>query len=183
MILIIIVIIINVIMVAVDKVLPVTCLHTRPVCGTAGTGLKKQNQQHFFLLLFHFCQEHKWAKSATFPFCFRSIFVKYTNTFLPLFLTINFKLIMICKRTRLFLILSFRREQSRASEKITDNALSQYLLQWHQQTLLSSLSLGHQCVIVNLVMSPTCIKMYLLSLSSSQDLQIEQTSTYYFVTF
>ena len=69
------------------------------------------------------------AKSATFSFCFRSIFVKYTNTFLPLFLTINFKLIMICKRTRLFLILSFGREQSCASEKITDNALSQYLLQ------------------------------------------------------
>ena len=61
MILIIIVIIINVIMVAVDKVLPVTCLHTRPVCGTAGTGLKKQNQQHFlfvfvpFLSSTHFC--------------------------------------------------------------------------------------------------------------------------------
>ena len=89
----------------------------------------------------------------------------------------------ICKRTRLFLILSFGREQSCANKKITDNALSQYLLQWHQQTLLSSLSLGHRFVIVNLVMSPTCIKMYLLSLSSSQDLQIEQTSTYYFVTF
>ena len=59
MILIIIVIIIIVIMVAVDKVLPVTCLHTRPVCGTAGTGLKKQNQQHFLLFSFYFCQVHK----------------------------------------------------------------------------------------------------------------------------
>ena len=125
---------------------------------------------------------------------------------------------MICKRTRI--ILSFGREQSCANKKITDNALSQYLLQWHQQTLLSSLfSLGHrlvivnllmsstllasyctlfspflfllqilnkkvitkpqpwshQFVIVNLVMSSTCIILYLLSLSSSQDLQIDQT--------
>ena len=94
MILIVIIVIIIIIMVPVDKVLPVTCLHTRPVCGTAGTGLKKQNQQH-------------------------SLFV----------LNLIQGLIMICKRTRLFLILSFGREQSRASEKITDNALSQYLLQ------------------------------------------------------
>ena len=49
-----IVIIINVIMVPVDKVLPVTCLHTRPVCGTAGTGLKKQNQQHFIFVFVPF---------------------------------------------------------------------------------------------------------------------------------
>ena len=64
MILTIIVIIINVTMVPVDKVLPVTCLHTRPVCGTAGTGLKK-------------------SKISNILFLFRSIFVKFTNNCLP----------------------------------------------------------------------------------------------------
>ena len=51
---IVVIIIINVIMMIVDKVLPVTCLHTRPVCGTAGTGLKKQNQQHSLFVLVAF---------------------------------------------------------------------------------------------------------------------------------
>ncbi len=66
-----IIIIIIIIIMIVDKVLPVTCLHTRPVCGTAGTGLKKQN--HFL-------------------FCFRFNFVKCTNYFLPLLLTLNFSI-------------------------------------------------------------------------------------------
>ena len=87
---IIVIIIINVVMVLVDKVLPVTCLHTRPVCGTAGTGLKKQN--HFL-------------------FCFRFIFVKCTNYFLPLLLTLNLgaHLAHICTRFPCYLGQSMQR--------------------------------------------------------------------------
>ena len=54
------IIIIIIIIMIVDKVLPVTCLHTRPVCGTAGTGLKKSKISNIsFLFSFHFCQVYK----------------------------------------------------------------------------------------------------------------------------
>ena len=155
----------------------------------------------------------KKAKSVTFSFCFRFIFGKYTNNFLPFLLTINlgaqtvfssFLLDELCKWKyhRQCTVAIFTAVTSTNAAVITQPwspvchcQPSDVIYLHHIVPLIlfppdflftsvfreknSSLCLGpgNRCIIVNLVMSSTCIKMYFLSLSSSQDLQMEQTNT------